>query len=65
MGEDNNKQPIDYTKMAKAVVDEFMRRIYEEMGKGLLKKIFWILLIGGLGLAVGTGHIPTSIVPPK
>jgi len=42
---------------AKAIVDEFMERIYTEIGKGLLKKLFWIVLILILGAGVATGLI--------
>lgn len=56
--EDKDKPQLDYTKIAKAVVDEFMRRIYEETGKGIMKKIFWVLVLGALGYLAGTGHFP-------
>ena len=50
MSDDKNKQ-----ELAKAVVDELINRIYVEMGKGFVKKLFWavVLFIVGFGISQG------------
>lgn len=55
MGDDEEKR-----EQARLIVDEFMRRIYIEIGKGLFKKLFWVVIIGliAVGVSMGVVKIP-------
>ena len=65
MGDENkDKPPFDYDKLADILWDKFINKIYHETGKGVLKKIFWILVFTGIGLAIGTGNLPSMPVSP-
>jgi len=52
--------PKEKKELAEAVVDAFLQRLYVEIGKSLMKKVFWGLIIFAISLAVMTGvvHLP-------
>lgn len=52
MSENNNED------LAKKVADELMDRIYREVGKSVLKKIFWFFASAVIVIAVLFDKIP-------
>lgn len=42
----------DDEELAKKVADELMNRIYREVGKSVLKKLFWVLIALGIAVTV-------------
>ena len=48
---------MDEQKLAKVIVDEFLKRVYQEVGKSLLRKIFWVALICILSASIYFGLI--------
>lgn len=62
MTDHDKEKSVDLTeeeerRLAKLIVDEMINRVYTEVGKSILKKIFWGAILVGLAIAISTGVI--------
>lgn len=60
MSEEDKRREME--AMAEIVAQKLMKHIYEEMGKNVANKIFWLAIAVLIALGVSTGiiHLPAK-----